>query len=41
MRFEGDPHDDDAGIERRVDQVKDALRGLLARGLAERRHVFY
>jgi 1-acyl-sn-glycerol-3-phosphate acyltransferase len=41
MRFEGDPHDDDAAIERRVDEVKAALRGLLARGLAERRHVFY
>jgi 1-acyl-sn-glycerol-3-phosphate acyltransferase len=41
MRFDGDAHDEDAAIERRVDQVKDALRGLLARGLAERRHVFY
>jgi 1-acyl-sn-glycerol-3-phosphate acyltransferase len=41
MRFEGDARDDDAAIESRVDEVKDALRALLARGLAERRHVFY
>jgi 1-acyl-sn-glycerol-3-phosphate acyltransferase len=41
MRFEGDAHDEDAAIERRVDQVKDALRELIARGLAEREHIFY
>jgi 1-acyl-sn-glycerol-3-phosphate acyltransferase len=41
MHFEGDARDEDAAIERRVGEVKAALRSLLARGLAERRHVFY
>lgn len=41
MQFEGDAHEEDAAVERRVERVKDALRALIARGLAEREHVFY
>jgi 1-acyl-sn-glycerol-3-phosphate acyltransferase len=40
LRFEGDPHDEDAVIERKVDEVKDSLRELLARGLEQRKGVF-
>ena len=40
LRFEGDPHDDDAVMEKKVDVVKDAIRGLVAEGLAERRGWF-
>jgi 1-acyl-sn-glycerol-3-phosphate acyltransferase len=36
LRFEGDPHDDDAVMVKKVDVVKDAIRGLVAEGLAER-----
>ncbi len=36
QRFEGDPNDDDAAIERKVEQVKGAIRELLKEGLAAR-----
>lgn len=39
--FEGEPHEEDAAIERRVDVVKDAIAELLARGLRERESVFF
>lgn len=40
LRFEGDAHDDDASIERKVDVVKDSIRELVEEGLAERRGWF-
>ncbi|MGI9590937.1 MAG: lysophospholipid acyltransferase family protein, partial [Myxococcota bacterium] len=40
LRFEGDPNDEDAVIERRVEQVKDAITELLETGLRARRGVF-
>jgi 1-acyl-sn-glycerol-3-phosphate acyltransferase len=40
LRFDGDPTDEDAVIEARVAQVKDALAGLLRRGRAERKGIF-
>jgi 1-acyl-sn-glycerol-3-phosphate acyltransferase len=40
MRFEGDANEDETAIEGRVEQVQDAIRELLRRGLAERRGVF-
>jgi 1-acyl-sn-glycerol-3-phosphate acyltransferase len=40
LRFEGSPHEEDASVEGRVDVVKAALRGLLARGLRERAGIF-
>jgi 1-acyl-sn-glycerol-3-phosphate acyltransferase len=40
LRFDGDPHDDDALIERHVERVKDRIRELIAEGLAERRSWF-
>jgi len=39
--FAGDAHDEDAVIERKVDSVKAALRGLLARGLEQRKGIFF
>jgi 1-acyl-sn-glycerol-3-phosphate acyltransferase len=36
LRFDGDPNDDDAGIEKHVDVVKDRIRELVAEGLDER-----
>jgi 1-acyl-sn-glycerol-3-phosphate acyltransferase len=36
LRFEGDPTDDDAHIEAKVEVVKDAIRALVARGLEAR-----
>jgi 1-acyl-sn-glycerol-3-phosphate acyltransferase len=36
MLFEGDPTEDDASIEKRVEEVKDALRGLIQEARAER-----
>jgi 1-acyl-sn-glycerol-3-phosphate acyltransferase len=36
LRFDGDPNDDDAGIEKHVDVVKDRIRELVAEGLEER-----
>jgi 1-acyl-sn-glycerol-3-phosphate acyltransferase len=40
LRFEGDPNEDDAAIEERVAVVKDAIRGLIADGLAARKSWF-
>jgi 1-acyl-sn-glycerol-3-phosphate acyltransferase len=40
LHFEGDPNDEDAVIEARVAQVKEAIGGLLERGIRERAGVF-
>ncbi len=40
MRFEGDAHEEDARIEKQVDQVKRAIHALVRKGLAERRSWF-
>jgi 1-acyl-sn-glycerol-3-phosphate acyltransferase len=40
LHFEGDPHDDDAHIEKQVEVVKDAIRGLIQQGLDERKDWF-
>jgi 1-acyl-sn-glycerol-3-phosphate acyltransferase len=40
LRFDGDPMDDDASIEKKVEVVKDAIRTLVAEGLAARRGWF-
>jgi 1-acyl-sn-glycerol-3-phosphate acyltransferase len=40
LRFEGDAWDRDPAIEDKIEQVKDAIRALLARGLAERTGIF-
>lgn len=41
LRFEGDPDDDDAVVEEKVERVKDAIDVMLRRGLAERESIFY
>ncbi|MGC4000398.1 MAG: lysophospholipid acyltransferase family protein [Anaeromyxobacter sp.] len=41
LQFQGSPDEDDAELERKVAQVEDAVRALLARGLAERKHVYW
>ena len=38
--FEGDPHEEDAIVERKVERVKEAIAGLLERGLSQRRGIF-
>ena len=40
LRFEGEPNDDDAAIEKQVEVVKDRIRELLAEGLEQRRSWF-
>ena len=40
LHFEGDAHEEDSVIEEKVDVVKDAMAGLLARGRAERQGIF-
>ncbi|RIK93068.1 MAG: glycerol acyltransferase [Proteobacteria bacterium] len=40
LRFEGDPNEEDAEVQKKVDVVKRAIRGLVAEGLAERRGWF-
>jgi 1-acyl-sn-glycerol-3-phosphate acyltransferase len=40
LRFEGAPDDEDRIVRAQVEQVKDAIRGLLERGLREREGVF-
>jgi predicted N-acetyltransferase YhbS len=40
LRFEGDPNEDDAAIQERVDVVKDQIRRLIADGLAARKSWF-
>ncbi len=41
LRFQGDPDDDDTVVQQKVDAVMDAIRGLLAQGLARRRAIFW
>jgi 1-acyl-sn-glycerol-3-phosphate acyltransferase len=41
LRFEGSADDEDAVLEAKVAQVRAAIEALLARGLAERQHVFW
>lgn len=36
LRFDGDPNEEDAEVEKKVDVVKDAIRALIAEGLAAR-----
>lgn len=36
LQFDGDPTEDDATIQKKVDRVKDAIERLIARGLRER-----
>jgi 1-acyl-sn-glycerol-3-phosphate acyltransferase len=36
VRFEGEPDEEDAAVERKVEVVKDAIRDLVAEGLADR-----
>jgi len=40
LQFEGRPNEEDEEVERRVEVVKDAMRGLLERGLEERMGIF-
>ncbi len=40
LRFTGAPDEDDAELEKKVAEVQDAIRGLLERGLAERKSVY-
>jgi hypothetical protein len=40
LRFEGDPTEDDGAVEAKVRVVKDAIAGLVAAGLDERRGWF-
>ena len=41
LTFQGAPDEDDEQIEAKVAEVEAAVRALLARGLAERRSVFF
>jgi 1-acyl-sn-glycerol-3-phosphate acyltransferase len=40
LSFEGDPREEDAAVEKKVEVVKDAIRALIREGLAERRSWF-
>jgi len=40
MRFEGDPSDEDAAIQARVNEVRDAIHGMFAEGLRARQGIF-
>jgi 1-acyl-sn-glycerol-3-phosphate acyltransferase len=40
LEFEGEAGDEDAAIEAKVERVKEAIRGLLEQGRAERRGIF-
>jgi len=40
LRFEGDPNEEDAEVEKKVDVVKDAIRALIREGLAARKGWF-
>jgi hypothetical protein len=40
MRFAGSPDEEDAELERKVGEVESVVRGLLDRGLAERRSIY-
>lgn len=41
LRFDGDPDDDDAVIQEKVQQVKGTIQSMLNRGLKERTHIFW
>jgi 1-acyl-sn-glycerol-3-phosphate acyltransferase len=41
MRFEGDPDDEDAVIDRKVQKVVDTIQGMIDRGLSERSGIFF
>jgi len=41
MRFTGSPDDEDAELEAKAGEVQTAVRALIERGLAERKHVFW
>jgi 1-acyl-sn-glycerol-3-phosphate acyltransferase len=41
IRFQGSPDEDDHELEKKVAEVEGAVQDLLARGLAERKHVFW
>ena len=41
LRFTGRADDEDAVLEGKVARVRDAVAALLARGIAEREHVFW
>jgi 1-acyl-sn-glycerol-3-phosphate acyltransferase len=41
MHFSGNPNDEDAIIERKVQQVKQEIRGMIERGLRARKSIFY
>jgi 1-acyl-sn-glycerol-3-phosphate acyltransferase len=41
MRFTGSPDDEDAELEAKAGEVQVAVRALIERGLAERKHVFW
>jgi len=41
LQFEGNANEDDASVEQRVDVVREAIHGLLQRGLDEREGVFW
>ena len=40
MLFDGDPSDEDATIESKVEEVKDQISAMLERGRSERKGVF-
>jgi 1-acyl-sn-glycerol-3-phosphate acyltransferase len=41
MLFDGDPDEDDADIEARVEAVRSAIQSMLQRGLSERQSIFW
>ncbi len=41
MRFAGDANGEDAELQRKVRQVKDAIQSMLRTGVAQRQHVFW
>jgi 1-acyl-sn-glycerol-3-phosphate acyltransferase len=41
MRFQGDPDDDDAVIEKKVGEVKQTIQSMLNHGLRERKSIFW
>jgi len=41
MRFDGDPDDEDAAIDRKVQKVVETIQGMIDRGLRERQGIFF
>ncbi len=41
LRFQGDPDDEDAVIQAKVDVVRATIQSMLIRGLKERKHIFW